>query len=276
MITETVSLKPLRRNNQHIRSLKGKQIRAFPHVSKIVQPVEARAGYRAKKSPLCQVIRSKQYSLPFQILCLRTNHHIPCAFMLPYLRIAKMRRISFRKAGDDTLFLKGQPVVRNSKALIRFPVSILIPDISCVKQIEPIVFRDSAARVAAVFIKPITRSQRNLFPLPIHNILCRIMPPKFCAVPRLKRLPLKEYMIAALPINQAIRVIQQPNRRHDMKMLAVRIAVSDGLFFLHFFISPATKLLIMCCHFFLSSSSLIFMTNAAMNADTAAIAMPIR
>lgn len=112
-----------------------------------------------------------------------------------------------------------------------FPISILIPDISCVKQIEPIVFRDSAARVAAVFIKPITRSQRNLFPLPIHNILCRIMPPKFCAVPRLKRLPLKEYMIAALPINQAIRVIQQPNKRHDMKMLAVRIAVSDGLFF---------------------------------------------
>jgi hypothetical protein len=145
------------------------QVRTLPHIAGIVQSVDAGAGDFALARPLMEVRRAEQQHLAALLPILRTQHHVPAAFMPPDFRVAHVAGIALRQRQDRAGFAEGAVGIFRRQALPGGPAVCKL-DVAGIAQGQRPVVIHRAAGVAAVAVILFVRHQRNRFMPPVQQI----------------------------------------------------------------------------------------------------------
>ena len=136
---------PLRAANQNMLVAKREQVRTLPHITGIVQSVDAGAGDFALARPLMEICGAEQQHLAALLPILRTQHHVPAAFMLPDFRVAHVAGIALWQRQDRAGFAEGAVGIFRRQALPGGPAAVCKFDVTGVAQGQrPVVIHRAA------------------------------------------------------------------------------------------------------------------------------------
>ena len=226
-------LHALRAENQHVADFAGQLIAHAQQGGALVH-VGALEGLvldaqLTVEGPLAAILGGVHDHGAGQILTLSTDDHPPFTVTLKNVRVAVVRGVALRGAGNQRGQLTGRLriLTRGSKNLVGFAVAFFVLHVTGVEELKTAGNLNAGAGVAAVRIVAAIGNQRGTLIGPVSQVLTDGVAPVDHTL-RVQGRVLVEGVVALTVEDQAVRVVQTAHGRCQVQSRVVAVFTNTG------------------------------------------------